>query len=85
MTSLSETARRLQGADLFAGLDPPQLEALAKQAVTETLPRRRSLFMAGDEADGLRIVVSGLLRVWINDADGREVTLNLVEPGEALG
>ena len=37
MTSLSETARRLQGADLFAGLDPPQLEALAKQRARSKL------------------------------------------------
>ncbi len=85
MSDAFDPVETLRDSGFFGGLDEAQLEALATRSIVETIPRRRTLFLAGDEADGLRIVLSGLLRVWISDSEGREITLTLVEPGDPLG
>lgn len=70
---------------LFEGVSDDVLSALAASSVIETAPARRGLFVADDEADGLRIVMEGLVRIWINDADGQELTITLAEPGDSIG
>ena len=70
---------------LFDGASDRALARLATEASEETARTGQALFAVGDEADGLRIVTAGLVRVWINDADGKELTLTLLEPGDALG
>jgi CRP-like cAMP-binding protein len=70
---------------LFAEAGAQSLGRLAAQSQFETVPKRKAIFAEGDASDGLRIVVSGLVRIWINDAEGRELTLNLMEAGDAFG
>lgn len=70
---------------LFADAADDSIRRLARLSQIETLPKRREVFAAGDPSDGLRILVSGLVRTWISDAEGRELTLTLIEPGEAFG
>ena len=70
---------------LFTDASPDSITRLAKRSLVETVPKNRQLFAMEDEVDGLRIVIDGLVRVWINDAEGRELTLTLIEPGEAFG
>lgn len=70
---------------LFRTLDPEARRALAQEARFRTLPARQPLFHQGDMADGLYIVASGLIRVWITDEDGNELTLSLPDSGEPLG
>jgi len=81
----AEAARLIAQVDLLAALDAQAQQTLAAEAVFETHARGAALFLEGDDADGLRIVADGLLRVWISDANGKEITLSLVEPGDALG
>ncbi len=85
MSARANAATRLGQTALFAGLAPDVLDMLAAQAVTERWPRGALLFQSGDTADGLRVVEGGLLRVWVSSAEGREITLTLLEPGDALG
>lgn len=73
------------GCYLFAEADRKSLVQLAGRSSIEKLDKNASLFMAGDEADGLRIVFDGLVRIWISDEDGRELTLTLLEHGDAFG
>ena len=40
---------------------------------------------AGDQIDSLYIVISGRLKVMMGDADGKEVILSLIGPGEFFG
>jgi len=70
---------------LFEEMSDEVVERLASICQVETVSKRHSIFEAGDEPDGLRIVIEGLIRVWINDEDGQELTITLVEPGDALG
>jgi len=70
---------------LFTDASPDSISRLAESSLMETVPKNKLLFAAEDEVDGLRILISGLVRVWINDAEGRELTLTLIEAGEAFG
>jgi len=70
---------------LFTDANPASIERLAERSLMETVPKNRQLFSTGDDVDGLRILIDGLVRVWINDAEGRELTLTLIEAGEAFG
>lgn len=86
MTRLTDTCvQALRRCQLFADLDEQPLSSLASYCTATDLPAGRLLFARGDPADGLRVMMQGLIRVWLNDADGNELTLALLGPGEALG
>ncbi|WP_160775700.1 Crp/Fnr family transcriptional regulator [Stappia sediminis] len=70
---------------LFADLDREILEKIARVTLPVRFQRNQQLFEQGEEANGLYIVQNGLVRIWISSEDGRELTINLIEPGDALG
>lgn len=70
---------------LFNGASPKGLERLAERSMIEHAPKGRLVIATGDEAHTLYVVVEGLIRVWINDAEGRELTVALMEQGDPLG
>lgn len=80
-----ETADAIRKCHLFAGADDRSVAALAKASGLVKFGPGQHLFMAGDPPDGLYVVQSGLVRIWIADAEGRELTLALMEPGDPLG
>jgi CRP-like cAMP-binding protein len=69
----------------FNGLDPDDVARLAGIAREVTLQTNHVLFEQGDESDGLYVIVSGILRVYLTAEDGREATINLLEDGEVIG
>lgn len=80
-----EKAEILRSCILFSSASKTTLERLAATSTFHTAPRGTTLFYTDDEPDGLRVVVKGLVRIWINDDQGRELTLELFEPGKAFG
>ena len=70
---------------LFTGADPQSILALTAASHVLTSPTGKTLFQTGDAANGLHIVLSGLVRIWIADSDGRELTLALLEAGDPFG
>lgn len=75
----------IRGCYLFAEANDESVSLLAGRSSIEKPRKNSQLFMAGDEPDGLRIVLGGLVRIWINDIDGRELTLTLLESGDTFG
>lgn len=75
----------LEQVELFAGLAPERLEALARAATLRAYPRGAIVVNEGDEGHGLFIVQSGLLKVFLTDESGRELTLCILEPCEYFG
>lgn len=63
--------------ELFRELDEETLGALARRAVERKLGRGEMLFVAGEEARGLYVVVTGALRAFRTGADGREQTIHV--------
>lgn len=79
-------ARRLLRQNyLFSGLPDPLLDRLAVLAQWRAFPRGGTIFSQGDEGDALYGVVSGRVRISTASPEGREVFLNIMEPGDTFG
>jgi CRP-like cAMP-binding protein len=70
---------------IFGGLEPDDLDRLASIARETNLQQGDILFEQGDDSDGLYLIVSGLVRIYLTTEDGREVTISLLEDGEVIG
>ena len=82
-TTVSTTA--LKSVPLFVGFTEDQLRALATMVTRRSAPRGSAIMRAGDPTDSLYIVVSGRLKVMMGEADGKEVILSILGPGEFFG
>lgn len=79
-------AEILTRLERFTGPLPPAARArLADELRWTTLPRGAPLFRQGEVADDLYFVASGTLRVVATRADGCDVSLGEVGPGEPVG
>lgn len=67
----------LKQTALFRGLGDDALAAIAERAVERRLERNEILFLAGDKADGLYIVVEGSIRAFRTSPDGREQVIHV--------
>jgi len=67
----------LRQAALFRDLDEAILESLAHGSVEKRLARNEILFVAGDEATGLYVVIEGSVRAFRTGADGREQVIHV--------
>ena len=75
----------LKAVPLFAGFPDDQLRVLAVSVTRRSVPRSTVVMGAGDATDSLYIVLSGRLKVMMGDADGKEVILSILAPGEFFG
>lgn len=75
----------LQGSPLFRGLPQPVLERIAGLAVQRSYRNGEIIFSRGDPGDALYAVVTGKIRISAGAADGREISLNIMEPGDTFG
>jgi CRP/FNR family cyclic AMP-dependent transcriptional regulator len=84
-TSVIVSTAVLRSVPLFAGFPEDQLRTLTTMVVRKSLPRGAMVMAAGDPTDSLYIVISGRLKVMMSDADGKEVILSILGPGEFFG
>ena len=82
-TSVSTTV--LKSVPMFGSFPEDQLRALATMVTRRNAPRGSAIMRAGDPADSLHIVMSGRLKVMMGEADGKEVILSILGPGEIFG
>jgi len=61
------------------------LQQVAQQAVVRTFQKNAIVVTEGDESDSLYVLVSGRAKVFVSDADGKEVQLNQLGAGEYFG
>ena len=71
--------------DLFEGLEPEVLADLAGQLVSRKVPKNTIVISEGDATDSLFIIVSGRVKVFVGNDEGREITLCTQGPGEYFG
>jgi CRP-like cAMP-binding protein len=74
----------LRRTPLFRELDDNDLNALAGQAKERRLARNEMLFVAGDLAAGLYVVVEGAIRAFRVSSDGREQIIHVERAGATL-
>ncbi len=82
-TTVSSTL--LKSVPLFAGLPNEQLRTLVSVVTHRSVPRASTIMAAGDPIDCLYIVITGRLKVMMGEADGKEVILSIIGPGEFFG
>ena len=66
-------------------LNPQDTEDLMKCAVTRTFPRHAIIINEGDETDSVYFIVSGLVKVFLADDEGKEVILGTLKAGDYFG
>ncbi len=77
LTALRRTA-------LFGELSEAELRALAERAVERRLARDQVLFVAGEEARGLFVIVEGAVRAYREGVDGREQVIHVERAGATI-
>jgi CRP/FNR family transcriptional regulator, cyclic AMP receptor protein len=70
---------------LFRGLPSQTLARVAALATRRTYEEGTVVFLRGDPGDSLCGVVTGRVRISSSGPGGKEVFLNVMEPGEAFG
>lgn len=81
----AEMGAILAGTVLLEGLAVDQLEVVASRGRRRTAARGERLFLEGDAAEQVGVVLSGRLKLVQLSPDGREVILRLVGRGELFG
>jgi CRP-like cAMP-binding protein len=75
----------LQRSPLFRGLAPADFDRIAALAAQRSFRAGELVFSQGEAGDALYAVVAGQVRISTGAADGREIFLNLMEPGDTFG
>jgi len=75
----------LTNLTLFSSLDEEELEALATHVVTKKFKKNTIIINEGDVGDSMYVVVSGKLKVFLSDDEGKEIIINMMGPGEYFG
>ncbi len=75
----------LQASPLFRGLPTPVMDRIVALAVQRGYRSGEIVFSQGDPGDALFAVVTGKIRISAGTSDGREISLNIMEPGDTFG
>jgi len=75
----------LEGIEIFAGLTPAELDALAKRCVWREFAPKQQIVGHQDESHQVFFLVRGKARAVIRSLSGREVTFRDIPAGEMFG
>src|SRR3981081_4008145 len=75
----------LRNHPLFHDLPGPVIEHLGSYMKTRKVPRGATIFAKGDPGTGLMGVLSGMVKVSVASAEGKDVVLNIFHEGEVFG
>ena len=83
--SASCDPQQLAGMPLFAALSRESLQRLAASLHSRSYPAGASVLLAEQPGEAVYFVLSGRVRVFLEQADGSEVTIAFLGPGDVLG
>jgi CRP-like cAMP-binding protein len=72
----------LENSSFFKGVSTPSREAIGRICRLQSLKKREILFLEGDEGRALYLLAEGTIQLYKTSAEGREVTIKFVKPGE---
>jgi CRP/FNR family cyclic AMP-dependent transcriptional regulator len=72
-------------AQLFTGLSPAEMDLIS--VASRALRKRRGqfVFMPGERADHVYILKGGRIKLSVLSASGKEVAIDIIQPGEMFG
>lgn len=87
MRTLGIDARReaLRGSPLFKSLTREELDAVLARSVIQRFARGAVILRQGDSAASMMVVVQGRVRLSLSGAEGHEISLGVLGPGEVVG
>ena len=74
---------RAQGP--FSQLDESALRALVPRGVTREFPKRSVIVNQGDDTRSFYVLLSGRVKAYLTDDQGREIVVNTIEAGDYFG
>jgi CRP/FNR family cyclic AMP-dependent transcriptional regulator len=82
---LSMKREALLTSPFFRPMHAEELDEIIGFAIERRYPRGAVIYSKGDPGSSMQAVLVGRLRVSIVSSDGKEVTLNMIGPGEIVG
>ncbi|MGE5337180.1 MAG: Crp/Fnr family transcriptional regulator [Gemmatimonadota bacterium] len=73
------------GSAALQNLRDPMVRELATSGVARRYPAGAHIIKEGDKGDTLFVILSGKVRVYVSDRDGREMVLDFHGPGDYIG
>src|SRR3954468_18788488 len=74
----------LKRTPLFSGLSEDALRSISERAVARDFRKDEILFIAGEEALGLYVIVEGSVRAFRESLDGREQVIHVEQAGATI-
>jgi len=72
-------------ADLIAAITDPLVRELASRGAVRSFPKSAVIINEGDRGDSLFVILSGRVKVYVSDDDGREMILDHYGAGDYVG
>lgn len=66
-------------------MTPQDVEDLMEYATVRSYPRHTIIINEGDDSDSVYFIISGLVKVFLSDNDGNEVTMATLKSGDYFG
>ncbi|MFH1176236.1 MAG: Crp/Fnr family transcriptional regulator [Acidobacteriota bacterium] len=79
-----QAARDTIGASLFTGIEPAEYDEIRRRAVTRRFQPDEAIFHEGEPAAAVHVVATGRVKLTQNTAEGHEVVIRFLGPGDAL-
>jgi CRP/FNR family transcriptional regulator, cyclic AMP receptor protein len=76
---------RIHSNSFFCSLQEDNLKQLESLKITNAYPKGSTLFMQGQNANGVYILCQGRVKISTCSRDGKVIILHIAEPGEVLG
>ena len=85
MDAADQTDKFLRGLSFFANLPEPIIQAFTKNGRMCRYSKQRNIFMQGDEADRLFVVLSGWVKLYRETTEGDEAVIAIFTRGDVFG
>jgi len=82
---LKEARHLLGNCHLFSGLTADERAAIADRARIRSYGAGETVFAIGSPGNQMMALLSGAIRISVPSADGKELLLALIQPGEVFG
>ena len=75
----------LRASPLFQAMQPEELDGILEFATERRVRRGQMVLQKGDPGSSMMAVLSGRVRISAVNAEGKEITLNVINPGQVFG
>ena len=79
------SAEVLGRTELFGGLAPGELDAIAARGIVRSYPKGQILFYQQDPGESLYVILEGRVKAFVTSEEGAELNLGIFESPSILG